>query len=223
MMIARRSLLLGGAVGWAMLGWVQAQTPSAPSHSSPGVVEVTGTETSQDPQQAATERVDAAVRDLQEPAITDPTVFVKGAVLGNLTEIELAKMARSKSQDSGVQNFANRILKDNESAREELTAIAKRKRLGVPTSLVYEDEETLKQGAAKSGAEFVTWYVRQMVAENERSLALFEGASKLKDPDLSGLAKRTLPTLSEHQRMAASFSSDAVVQGVESRGRTSTR
>jgi putative membrane protein len=203
-MIVGRPLLLS-VLGWAVSGLVQAQTPSAPSHSSPGVVEVTGAETNQDPQRAATERVDAAVRDLQEPAITDPTVFVKSAVLGNLTEIELAKMARSKSQDAEIQNFANRILKDNESARVELTAIANRKRLGVPTSLVYEDEETLKQGAAKSGAEFVTWYARQMVAEDERSLALFEGASKLADPDLSGFARKMLPTLNEHQRLAAAL------------------
>jgi len=168
-------------------------------------VEVTGAETTRDPQQAATERADAAVRDLQEPAITDPTVFVKSAVLGNLTEIELAKMARSKSQDSSVQNFASRVLKDNESARVELTAIAKRKRLGVPTELVYEDEQTLKQGAAKSGTEFVAWYAQQMMAEDERSLALFEGASKLADPELSGFARKMLPTLNEHQRLAAAL------------------
>jgi len=201
MLITHRSFLLS-ALAWALSWAVQAQTPSAPPHSTPGVVEVTGIETTRDPQQAATERADAAVRDLQEPAITDPTVFIKSALLGNLTDIELAKLARSKTRDPGIQHFANRILQDNESARAELTAIANRKRLGVPTALVYEDEQTLEQGAGKSDTEFVTWYVQEMVTEDARSLALFESAARLSDPELSAFARKMLPTLNEHQKLA---------------------
>jgi len=53
MMVAPRSLLLS-VLGWAVSGFLQAQTPGAPGHSSPGVVDVTGAETTRDPQQAAT-------------------------------------------------------------------------------------------------------------------------------------------------------------------------
>ena len=207
MMPACRVVLLS-ALGWAVSwGSVRAQAPSAPPHSSPGVVEVTGAESSRDPRQAATERADAAVRELEGPpeAISDPTVFVKGAVLGALTEIELAKMAQSKSQDVSVRNFAGRVLKDSESVRVELTGIAQREHLGVPTSLVYEDEQTLKQGAAKSGREFVAWYTRQMLVEDDRARALFEGAAKLQDRELAGFARKKLPEFEERQQMAAAL------------------
>src|SRR4051812_33360126 len=75
-----------------------------------------------DPEREKVERADAVVRDLQGSQITDPTVFVKSAALGGLAEIELAKLAQSKSQDANIKRFAERMLKDHESIRAALIA-----------------------------------------------------------------------------------------------------
>jgi putative membrane protein len=158
-----------------------------------------------DPARAAVERGDANAKALQEDEITDPTVFVKSAALGGMTEIELAKLAQSKSQDAGIRSFAGRMLKDHGVIHAELAAVARRKRLDVPTSLVYEDEQLLKEAAEKSGAEFDAWYAAQMITEHQKAIALFQAAAKMPDADLSAFAKKTLPMLEEHQRMAVTL------------------
>jgi len=163
-----------------------------------------------DPEREKVERADAAARAFEDEEITDPTVFVKSAALGGMTQIELAKLARSKSQDASVQAFAARMLKDHAALQMELAAIAKRKRLDVPTSLVYEDEQLIAQAAGKSGAEFDIWYARQMSTEYQKAIALFQAASKMQDTELAAFAKKTLPALDAHQRMAIALTPAAL-------------
>src|SRR4051812_32809341 len=85
---------------------LHAQTPATRSRTSPGVVEITGSEKAKSAEQQAVERADADAKSLEDTQITDPTVFVKSAALGGLTEVELAKVAQSQSQDAGVRDLA---------------------------------------------------------------------------------------------------------------------
>jgi putative membrane protein len=140
-----------------------------------------------------------------QDARTDPTVFVKAAALGELTQIELAKLAQSKTQDATIRAFAERMLKEHGAIDAELGALARRKGLDVPTSLVYEDEQTVKQGAARSGAAFDAWYAGLMRSEHQKAIALFEAATTMQDADFAAFAKKTLPALTEGQRLAATL------------------
>jgi putative membrane protein len=183
---ASRVLLLSAA-SLAVSSAIQAQTPGG----------------TPDPARAAVERADAVAREaFEEGQITDPTVFVKSAALGGLTEIELAKLAQSKSENAGIKGFAARVLKDHEALHRELAAVAKRKRLDVPSSLVYQDEQLVSEGAEKSASEFDAWYAELMIAEHQKALALFQAAAKMEDTDLAAFAKKALPVLSTHQKMA---------------------
>jgi predicted outer membrane protein len=195
-------LLLLSAVALGASGLTHAQTSVPRDKTTPGVEEATGGARSADPQRAIVERADAAARAFQQDEITDPTVFVKSAALGALTGVELAKLAETKSQNTSIQSFAGRLLKSHTAIRTELAAIAKRKRLDVPTSLVYEDEQMVEQAAEKSGAEFDGWFVRQMITEQDKAIALFRGATNMDDKDLAAFAKKTLPALNEQQKMA---------------------
>jgi putative membrane protein len=183
--------------------------PQTQDKTSTGVVDVTGAQNNTDPQREAVERADAAAKAFEEPEITDPTVFVKSAALGGMTEIELAKIAHAKSQDARVQSFAARLLKDHDALHQELTAIAKRKHLDIPTSLDYEDEQLVSQVAEKSGAAFDAAYSQHMITEYQRAIALFQSAAKMPDPELAAFAKKTLPTLEDHQRLAIALTSPA--------------
>lgn len=153
----------------------------------------------------AVERADAVLKSFQGEEITDPTVFVKSAALGGLAAIELAKLAQSKSQNANIRSFAARVLKEQQAIHSELSSVAKRERLDVPTSLIYEDEQTLQQGREKSAAEFDAWYTQQMVAESQKAIALFESATRMEDAKLAAFAKKALPVLQEHQRLAAAL------------------
>jgi putative membrane protein len=130
---------------------------------------------------------------------------VKSAALGGLAAIELAKLAQSKSQNANIRSFAARVLKEQQAIHSELSSVAKRERLDVPTSLIYEDEQTLQQGREKSAAEFDAWYAQQMVTESQKAIALFESATRMEDAKLAAFAKKALPLLQEHQRLAAAL------------------
>jgi predicted outer membrane protein len=158
-----------------------------------------------DPGREKVERADERLKEFQEAQITDPTVFVKSAALGNLTGIALAKLAQSKSEDASIKAFATRMLKDYSAAHAELSAVAKRQRMDVPTSLVYEDEQRVGQAEEKSGAEFDGWYRQQMITESQKAVGLYQAAAKMDDARLAAFAKKTLPMFEEHQRLAAAL------------------
>jgi putative membrane protein len=204
MITASRFVLVAAALG--VSGLIQAQAPAPRNTTSPSVVEVSPGARASDPERAKVERADDALKAFEGAEITDPTVFVKSAALGGMTGSELAKLAQSKSQDASIRSFAGRMLKDHDALHRELAAIAKRKRLDVPTSLVYEDEQLVTEATEKTGAEFDAWYARQMVTENQKAVALFQAAAKMQDAELAAFAKKTLPALEEHQRMAIALS-----------------
>jgi len=154
-----------------------------------------------DPNREAVERADAVLRATIEPVIDDPTVFVKGAALGTLTTIELAKLAPVKSQDGAIRAFAEALRRNQEALRKELTAIAGRKRLDVTGSLIHQDEAMLEEGASRGGAPFDAWFVLQANDELLKSVALFEAASRMKDRELAAFATKSLPVL-ENDRKA---------------------
>lgn len=153
-----------------------------------------------DPNREAVERADAVLRATMEPVMDDPTVFVKGAALGTLTTIELAKLAPAKSQDAAIRTFAEALRRNQETLRRELAAIAGRKRLDVTATLIYRDEAMLEAGASRSGAPFDTWFVRQANDELLKSVALFEAATKMKDRELAAFATKSLPVLESDRK-----------------------
>jgi len=132
----------------------------------------------------------------------DPATFVKKAAQGGLTEVEVAKIASSKTQDPQIRSFAQRMVKDHSMANQELTTLAKSKGLQVPASLDAEHKAIVQKLSSKSGADFDAAYSKQMMEDHDKTIALFEGATQSSDADLAAFAKKTLPTLKEHQHLA---------------------
>ncbi len=189
------------AAGLAIVCLAQLPAALGQSRTSPGVTEVSPATTAPNPDQVAVERADEAAKAFVEPQISnDPTVFVKSAALGQLTAIELARLAQSKTQSGTIHSFAARMLKDYGALRAELAAVARKQHLDVPNTLDYEDEQVVKQGSDQSGAEFDGWYVRQMRIETLDANALFQAATRMEDAELAAFAKRSLPLLEAQQR-----------------------
>jgi putative membrane protein len=155
-----------------------------------------------DPGRAAVERVDGVLRDSETQLITDPTVFVKGAALGGLTLIALAKLGLARAQRPALRVAADQTVKSQQGIRSELARIAGGKRLDVPASLIYPDEQMLQQAPAGSGAAFDDWFVQHLVDELFKSSALYQAAQDMTDVQLAAFARRTLPAL-EAARQAA--------------------
>src|SRR5262249_4241466 len=128
--------------------------------------------------------------------------FVSKAAQAGMTEVEVGKLALDKSQDKDVRDFADRMVKDHSKANDELTAIAQRKNIQVATDLDARHQAMVDALKGKSGEQFNAAYAQHMTMDHDKAVALFRSASDSKslDADLSGFARKTLPTLEEHKR-----------------------
>jgi len=131
-----------------------------------------------------------------------PTVFVSKAAQAGMTEVELGKIALDKSKNAEIRQFAQRMVTDHGKANKELAAIAQAKGIEAPKKLDTEHADMVRKLQSEDGAAFDIEYSKHMNMDHDKALALFEAESKSSDADLSGFAKKTLPTLEEHKKMA---------------------
>lgn len=137
-----------------------------------------------------------------ERAVPEPSVFVEKAAVAGLTEVEAGKMALAKSKDPGIRSFAQRMVSDHTKANVELTGIATAKGIDAPKSPDSEHQAMLDALASKTGTEFDREYSQHMNMDHSKAIALFEGATRSTDAELAKFAKKTLPTLKEHKKLA---------------------
>jgi putative membrane protein len=143
-----------------------------------------------------------AATDSAVEAGSNPATFVKTAALDGMTEVELGKLAASKSNTSDVKRFAQKMVQDHGQANQQLTAIARSKGLPLPTKLDAQHEAMVKELSAKSGAAFDSAYASHMAKAHTKAVALFEAAAQSSDAELAAFAKQTLPTLQQHEQLA---------------------
>lgn len=223
---AKVILLAGVLVG---AGAAQAQDTAPPAGpgdpnaaSSPHQRETTGTAAPEatptaDPEAAAASTPHQHDASAMKPSTAQlkmasqdgavPASFVKKAAQAGMTEVQLGKLAASKSQDDKVKQFAERMVSDHSKANEELASIAKTKGLTVPASLDTEHQSMVQSLNSKSGKAFDAAYTQHMNAAHSEAVALFQGAVTGSDPELAAFAKQTLPTLEQHKQMARRMAS----------------
>jgi putative membrane protein len=130
---------------------------------------------------------------------TTPEGFMTEAAKGGMAEVELSKMALPKLKDAAVKQFAQQMISEHTRANNELKALAAKKKVTLPTELDADHKATAADMNSMSGADFDKDYVNAMVADHEKSVALFQSqASSGTDADAKAFAAKTLPTLQKH-------------------------
>lgn len=138
--------------------------------------------------------------------------FMLEAASGGMAEVELSQMAKEKSKNADVIKLAQHMVEDHTKANGELTGLAARKGVTLPTELLPKHKETREKLAKLTGAAFDKEYARVMVKDHEDTVALFQKeAGAGKDPNLVPWVKQTLPTLEGHLKMARE--SDSRING----------
>jgi len=132
-----------------------------------------------------------------------PQEFVTRASASGLGEVELGKLAIQKGSAAHVRAFAQKMIEDHGKAGAQLAALAKKKALKVATAPGEEQRAALASLRDKTGGEFDQAWIEQMVKDHDQAVSLFSAAGTLDDGDLAAFARQTLPTLTEHQQMAA--------------------
>lgn len=134
----------------------------------------------------------------------DDKSFVELAAVSNQAEIEMAKLAKGKSRNDKILEFADMMLRDHEAMGAKLRKVATANQLNLPTALTPDQQKLLAELKTKSGEQFDQMYIDVMRKEHDTAVGLFDNAAgevKL-NPQLRAFATEALNLLREHQRRA---------------------
>lgn len=128
-----------------------------------------------------------------------PNSFVKEAAMGGMAEVQLGNLTLTKSQNDDVKLFGQQMILDHTKANIELTQLATKKSIPLPTELDSKHKSIADKLAKLSGAEFDREYVKEMVEDHEADVKAFQTqANSGTDEDVKAFAAKTLPTLQAH-------------------------
>jgi len=134
--------------------------------------------------------------------------FATTAARGGQAEIALGQMAATKAQSADVKAFGQKMVSDHKKAGDELDAAARADGETIPKGLEAQHKIDAARFDKLSGAAFDKAYMKQMVEDHQKTVALFEKeATSGKDSHVKQFAQATLPTLREHLKMAQDLES----------------
>lgn len=139
--------------------------------------------------------------------------FYKKAGEGGLAEVQLGRLAQDKSPTASVKDFGALMVTDHTAANDKLKAIAMSKGVSLPTSPSIGQMATKAKLDALTGTTFDKSYIKDMVADHEQTIQLFQKeADSGQDPDAKAFAATTLPTLEGHLKKIRAIAS---AQGIQ--------
>ena len=134
---------------------------------------------------------------------SDDREFMNKAAHAGAAEIAAGKMALSKTENSEVKQFAQRMIDDHTKASDELKELAKNKGVTLPTEPDDEQKEKAAELKELSGDEFDAEYMEAQINDHETVIDFFQDeADDGSDKDVVSFATKTLPTLKSHLEMA---------------------
>ena len=124
--------------------------------------------------------------------------------MSNMAEVEMGKLAQSKSQNAEVKAFAQKMIDDHGKALTEVQTLAQSKGVTLPTELDAKHKAQAAKLEKMSGDAFDKAYAKQGgVAAHKETLTKLQAASKgAKDPDVKGQVDKMLPVVQEHLKHA---------------------
>jgi len=132
--------------------------------------------------------------------------FVLNASEANLAEIQLGKLAGSKSGNSAVNDFGDMMESEHQTALDELESIAELKNATMTTQLTPEHEQVQEKLMSMDGFPFDTAYMNSQIKDHKKAIALFQSEiSNGKDQEVKDYARKYLPHIQMHHHKADSI------------------
>ena len=157
---------------------------------------------SADSKKVAEERND---KKFEDSTIQDDSKFAVKAADGGMMEVELSKLALTKSTSPEVKKLAKMMVDDHTAANNELKKLAGTKNISVPATVSTDRQEKLTDFMKKTGNDFDKDYASYMVSDHKDAIELFKKqAEKGKDTELKNWAAGKLSTLEHHLQIAQS-------------------
>jgi putative membrane protein len=122
--------------------------------------------------------------------------FLKKAAKGGMKEVAVSQAVMGHLTNPDVRSFAQMMVTDHTAANNELAALTASKGAELPVP-----DADLASDWSKKTEKVDSTYVKEMLADHEDAVKLFEKGSLSKDPEIAAFAQKTLPTLEHHLKL----------------------
>jgi putative membrane protein len=146
------------------------------------------------------EKMNEAMTDSKASPVTeDDTKFAVMAADAGMTEVELGKLALSKTKNDDVKKYAQMMVDDHTAAGNKLMSIASSKQITLPSTMSDEHKKHMDDMSKMNGADFDKHYIGMMVDDHADVIDGFKKENEnTKDADLKAFTSETLPVLNKH-------------------------
>jgi len=135
------------------------------------------------------------------------STFVTATGQANFAEVDAGRLAVKKTSNSEVKRFAQHMIDDHTQANAELSDLAHKKGFEMPTQADEAHQKDAARLAGMNGSDFDRSYMMMMVNDHQKVVSMFEKYStEGSDPDVRAFARKMLPTLQDHLKMARELS-----------------
>jgi putative membrane protein len=151
-----------------------------------------------DAKEVAEDQNEAKFDDVNDEKESDSDYLVAAAEV-DMKEIELGKLAQTKSTNPDVKALGKMMEDAHSKALADLKATASKKNISIPESSTENVQDAYKDLNDKTGHDFDKAYADMMVDGHEKTIDKMEKASeKANDPDIRMWAANMLPELRKH-------------------------
>jgi putative membrane protein len=197
-----RSTILIGVAACAVLALAGCEKKGGAADQTDKPVNV-----AQDTAGAATGLATAAVGSVSSAA------FVRDAAMGDMYEIESAKMALERSKSAEVKKLAQMIFDDHTTSSDKLKGMIATGQIKetLPTELDERRKGLLDNLRGSGGTDFDGRYIKQQIAAHHEAFTLMNGYKTVGgDPALKAFAAEVEPKIQMHLDMAQKLGGEAV-------------
>lgn len=128
--------------------------------------------------------------------------LIKTAAQSDETEITMAKLALSKTENADVKKYAQMMIDDHGKTSMQLKPIADAAGMPKP-DLKAKDKATAARLEGLSGSKFDMAYIQANVKSHQETATKMKAqAPAVTNPDLKSFATATLPVVEHHAMMA---------------------
>lgn len=129
--------------------------------------------------------------------------FMETASQGNVTEVEMAKLALKKSQNPDVKAFAEKMIHDHTMLGKKMAPLMATAGVKPSVSMNTEHQHLYNKLNGLSGAEFDKEYVEAMVKDHHTDLKDFQDeVNSTQDVHLKPVVVSGEQVIAEHTKMA---------------------
>ena len=127
------------------------------------------------------------------------------AYSSNLYEIKVSENAALNASSAEVKKLAAMIVEAHTKMNKDVTALADKKQVTLPTTLTDEQRGHIEKLAEKTGMDYDKAYVEMMKDKHEDAIKTYEkDADKCVDTDIKMWASETVPEVRSHLDMVTS-------------------